>query len=83
MRIDLHAHLFSNAYIHGLRRVFGNDNWPAGQDAPALDQVDERRSWYNRSRRPPERDGNVGHLDAGTHNSFPRRAGARQIGRGR
>lgn len=36
MRIDVHAHLFSNAYIDGLRRVFGNDNSPAGQDAQRL-----------------------------------------------
>ncbi|HEY3152121.1 MAG TPA: amidohydrolase family protein [Candidatus Binatia bacterium] len=36
MRIDVHAHIFSNAYIDGLRRVFGNDNSPAGQDARRL-----------------------------------------------
>jgi aminocarboxymuconate-semialdehyde decarboxylase len=36
MRIDVHAHIFSNAYIDGLRRVFGNDNSPAGQDAQRL-----------------------------------------------
>ena len=36
MRIDVHAHIFSNAYIAGLRRVFGNDNSPAGQDAQRL-----------------------------------------------
>lgn len=36
MRIDVHAHLFSKAYIDGLRRVFGNDNSPAGQDAQRL-----------------------------------------------
>ena len=36
MRIDVHAHLFSNAYIDGLRRVFGNDSSPAGQDAQRL-----------------------------------------------
>ncbi|HEV8726166.1 MAG TPA: amidohydrolase family protein [Candidatus Binatia bacterium] len=36
MRIDVHAHIFSSAYIDGLRRVFGNDNSPAGQDAQRL-----------------------------------------------
>ena len=36
MRIDVHAHLFSNAYIDGLRAVFGKDNSPAGQDAQRL-----------------------------------------------
>jgi aminocarboxymuconate-semialdehyde decarboxylase len=36
MRIDVHAHLFSGAYIDGLRRVFGRDNSPAGQDAQRL-----------------------------------------------
>jgi aminocarboxymuconate-semialdehyde decarboxylase len=36
MRIDVHAHIFSSAYIAGLRRVFGNDNSPAGQDAQRL-----------------------------------------------
>src|SRR5262245_40831942 len=36
MRIDVHAHLFSNRYIDGLRRVFGNDSSPTGQDAQRL-----------------------------------------------
>ena len=36
MRIDVHAHLFSKPYIDGLRRVFGNDNSAAGQDAQRL-----------------------------------------------
>jgi aminocarboxymuconate-semialdehyde decarboxylase len=36
MRIDVHAHLFSKTYIDGLRRVFGNDDSPAGQDAQRL-----------------------------------------------
>jgi aminocarboxymuconate-semialdehyde decarboxylase len=36
MRIDVHAHLFSKPYVDGLRRVFGNDNSPAGQDAQRL-----------------------------------------------
>ena len=36
MRIDVHAHLFSHAYIDGLRRVFGKDSSPAGQDAQRL-----------------------------------------------
>ena len=36
MRIDVHAHLFSTAYIDGLRRVFGKDSSPAGQDAQRL-----------------------------------------------
>ncbi len=36
MRIDVHAHLFSTAYIDGLRTVFGQDDSPAGQDAQRL-----------------------------------------------
>lgn len=36
MRIDVHAHLFSKPYIDGLRRVFGNDQSPVGQDAQRL-----------------------------------------------
>src|SRR3990172_8478612 len=36
MRIDVHDHLFSKTYIDGLRRVFGNDDSPAGQDAQRL-----------------------------------------------
>ena len=36
MRIDVHAHLFSTAYIDGLRKVFGQDDSPAGQDAQRL-----------------------------------------------
>jgi aminocarboxymuconate-semialdehyde decarboxylase len=36
MRIDVHAHLFSTAYIDQLRRIFGKDSSPAGQDAQRL-----------------------------------------------
>jgi aminocarboxymuconate-semialdehyde decarboxylase len=36
LRIDVHAHLFSTSYIDGLRRVFGKDSSPAGQDAQRL-----------------------------------------------
>ena len=36
MRIDVHAHIFSKPYIDGLRRVFGHDDSPAGQDAQRL-----------------------------------------------
>ena len=36
MRIDVHAHIFSQPYINGLRRVFGHDQSPAGQDAQRL-----------------------------------------------
>jgi hypothetical protein len=36
MRIDVHAHIFSDAYIDGLRRAFANDTSPAGQDAQRL-----------------------------------------------
>jgi aminocarboxymuconate-semialdehyde decarboxylase len=38
MRIDVHAHIFSKRYIDGLRRVFANDNSPAGHDAQRLIQ---------------------------------------------
>ena len=33
MKIDVHAHLLSPAYIRSLERIFGNDNSPVGQDA--------------------------------------------------
>ncbi len=36
MRIDVHAHIFSHSYIDGLRRIFGKDDSPAGQDAQRL-----------------------------------------------
>jgi len=36
MKIDVHAHLFSPAYIQGLQRIFGNDSTPVGQDAQRL-----------------------------------------------
>jgi len=36
MKIDVHAHLFSPAYIDCLQRVFGNGNTPTGQDAQRL-----------------------------------------------
>ena len=36
MKIDVHAHLFSPAYIKELQRVFGNDITPTGQDAQRL-----------------------------------------------
>ena len=36
MRIDVHAHLFSSAYIDALRSIFGKDSSPAGQDAQRL-----------------------------------------------
>src|SRR5262249_39945624 len=36
MKIDVHAHLFSPAYIQGLQRIFGNDSSPVGQDGQRL-----------------------------------------------
>jgi predicted TIM-barrel fold metal-dependent hydrolase len=36
MKIDVHAHLFSPAYIQGLQRIFENDSTPTGQDAQRL-----------------------------------------------
>jgi aminocarboxymuconate-semialdehyde decarboxylase len=36
MKIDVHAHLFSPAYIDCLQHVFGNDSTPMGQDAQRL-----------------------------------------------
>ena len=36
MKIDVHAHLFSPAYIQSLQRIFGNDSTPVGQDAQRL-----------------------------------------------
>jgi aminocarboxymuconate-semialdehyde decarboxylase len=36
MKIDVHAHLFSPAYIQGLQRIFGKDSTPVGQDAQRL-----------------------------------------------
>ena len=45
MKIDVHAHLFSPAYIRSLERSFGNDNSPAGQDAMRVIR------WMNSDRR--------------------------------
>ena len=45
MKIDVHAHLFSPAYIRSLERIFGNDNSPAGQDAMRVIR------WMNSDRR--------------------------------
>src|SRR5215510_1082565 len=36
MKIDVHAHLFSPAYIQGLQRILANDSSPVGQDAQRL-----------------------------------------------
>jgi aminocarboxymuconate-semialdehyde decarboxylase len=36
MKIDVHAHLFSPAYIQCLQRIFGNDSTPTGQDVQRL-----------------------------------------------
>jgi hypothetical protein len=36
MKIDVHAHLFSPAYVQSLQRIFENDSTPAGQDAQRL-----------------------------------------------
>ena len=36
MKIDVHAHLFSPAYIQSLQRIFGNDSTPIDQDAQRL-----------------------------------------------
>jgi aminocarboxymuconate-semialdehyde decarboxylase len=45
MKIDVHAHLFSPAYIRSLERIFGNDNSPVGQDAMRVIR------WMNSDRR--------------------------------
>jgi aminocarboxymuconate-semialdehyde decarboxylase len=57
MRIDVHAHLFSKPYIEGLRRVFGNDNSPAGQDAQRLIK------WMSADPRMTEIDGRLEEMD--------------------
>ena len=57
MRIDVHAHIFSKPYIEGLRRVFGNDNSPAGQDAQRLIK------WMSADPRMTEVDGRLEEMD--------------------
>src|SRR5918993_2397286 len=53
MKIDVHAHLFSPAYIRSLERIFGNDNSPAGQDAMRVIR------WMNTDRRMIDVDGRL------------------------
>jgi predicted TIM-barrel fold metal-dependent hydrolase len=57
MRIDVHAHLFSSAYIDGLRRVFGKDSSPAGQDAQRLIQ------WMSTDPRMTDVDGRLREME--------------------
>jgi aminocarboxymuconate-semialdehyde decarboxylase len=57
MRIDVHAHLFSKPYIDGLRRVFGDDNSPAGQDAQRLIK------WMSADPRMTDVDGRLEEMD--------------------
>lgn len=57
MRIDVHAHIFSKPYIDGLRRVFGNDNSPAGQDAQRLIK------WMSTDPRMTDVDGRLEEMD--------------------
>jgi predicted TIM-barrel fold metal-dependent hydrolase len=57
MRIDVHAHLFSSAYIDGLRRAFGNDSSPAGQDAQRLIQ------WMSTDPRMTDVDGRLEEME--------------------
>jgi aminocarboxymuconate-semialdehyde decarboxylase len=53
MKIDVHAHLFSPAYIRSLERIFGNDNSPAGLDAMRVIR------WMNSDRRMIDVDGRL------------------------
>lgn len=57
MRIDVHAHIFSKPYIDGLRRVFRNDNSPAGQDAQRLIK------WMSTDPRMTDVDGRLEEMD--------------------
>jgi aminocarboxymuconate-semialdehyde decarboxylase len=57
MRIDVHAHIFSKPYIDGLRRVFGNDDSPAGQDAQRLIK------WMSTDPRMTDVDGRLEEMD--------------------
>ena len=56
MRIDVHAHLFSPAYIDVLRKVFGDDNSPVGQDAQRLIQ------WMSSDPRMTDVDGRLAEM---------------------
>ena len=38
MRIDVHSHLFSDAYVAGLRKLFAEDRSPTGQEVQRLIQ---------------------------------------------
>ena len=57
MRIDVHAHILSKPYIDGRRRVFGNDNSPAGQDAQRLIK------WMSTDPRMTDVDGRLEEMD--------------------
>ena len=57
MRIDVHAHLFGAAYIDGLRRIFGKDSSPAGQDAQRL------INWMATDPRMTDLDGRLEEMD--------------------
>jgi len=56
VRIDVHAHLFSPAYIDVLRKVFGDDNSPVGQDAQRLIQ------WMSSDPRMTDVDGRLAEM---------------------
>jgi aminocarboxymuconate-semialdehyde decarboxylase len=56
VRIDVHAHLFSPAYIDVLRRVFGDDSSPVGQDAQRLIQ------WMSSDPRMTDVDGRLAEM---------------------
>ena len=57
MKIDVHAHLFSPAYIRSLERIFGNDNSPAGQDAMRVIR------WMNSDRRMIDVEGRLQEME--------------------
>jgi len=57
MRIDVHSHMVSLPYIDVLRRVFGNDNSPVGQDAQRLIQ------WMSTDPRMTNVEGRIEEMD--------------------
>lgn len=57
MRIDVHAHLFSPAYVEGLRRIFENDSSPVGQDAQRM------ISWMSTDPRMTDLDGRLEEME--------------------
>jgi hypothetical protein len=76
MKIDVHAHLFSPAYIQGLQRIFGHDSTPTGQDVQRLIRWMSSDPRMIDCRRSPGGDEQVGYRHADTLGANSRCTGA-------